>query len=417
MMLQPTHPKSPKPWLGLLGFGMGLAVIVLLFLSATGLANNLWRWQRLGVAAVSDIPYNDLWAANIHGTKQAQGIDPYHDLDGCTSIIGNLANYPPLLLRIVHGYIELTGSIINGGKTLIIITLLCFGALSWGLPLGGGFLLALGLGLGGPAMALERGNTDLMLVPLLLAGAYGASWGIAHKKEYGATAWLVAIVCLCFSLKLFPIAAMAALLALPTKQSRWIGLAACAAFLGVYLVTRQELIRVLFENTPTAMSLGQIPVAYGIKVLTDKQGAGLAPYAYCFVALVGVGTGVYLQRKKGTSQANDPTPLYALALAGAAIFCSTYLVLFSFNYRLIFLVLILPFFATQSNKVLKITALLTVLFTAFTAYATWVQLHLFWGARIATAFWWYNQGVGMVLTGVLLGWVGQQTYVRLLANE
>jgi|GEM_PF-6898971 len=365
----------PQPWQGLVGFGLALVVVVYLFAKASGFGlNYLLGWQGIGVDAMTH--FYDLDLTYKAAQYLFTGHNPY--ADGAFNPTGTLANYPPALLWVVLVLVETCGSVQSLGLLLGALSLVVVTLLACQTTLLGGFSLGLGLGLGSGALAIERGNTDLLIFLLLLASIAALS-AIKTPTNTAKRSWLGGwpggwldnwlgggLLLIAAMLKLFPAAAALVLLLHPVKKSRWAILAFVVAF-GLYLVWLGPLLFTLVANTAITTTN-----SYGISSLLSVISQ---PAALVLVPIAGIA--LYTSRVwlSGLVTYLPPGSLFlrCLCLAGASIFMGTYLAGASFNYRLVFALLCLPLWFA-SGALWRGTALCLTLFMLWPA----VENNIFW---------------------------------------
>jgi Glycosyltransferase family 87 len=251
---------------------------------------------------------------------------------------GRMFNYPKLWLEFMRFPRSCVPAV---GFGLILAFLLGIGCW-WGRLSPRQGLLA-GAALCSPplVLAMERGNSDLIVLLLLIASL------AAFHREARVGAWLG--VFLAFVLKLYPVAMIVIFLRLGWRRA-----ALCLAFTGVvvasYLVWRQDEIRTVLHHTPA-----DVLMSYGSThwpKLAEHWALAATGHHYSFrqfethsmlwagALFLGSVWGGWSRRKTAPHLAEG----YALDgfRAGASIYALTFIAGSSYVYREVFLVLCLP---------------------------------------------------------------------------
>ncbi|MEY4488504.1 MAG: hypothetical protein RIQ79_1012, partial [Verrucomicrobiota bacterium] len=280
--------------------------------------------------------YSDLRLFPSSRQEFANGGNPY--LANPSDYWGRTYNYPRLWLSFMR-FPESAVPLI--GTALILAWLGGLGAwcgvLTWRQGLAGGLLAC-----SPPViLGLERGNTDfviflLMLLALCALGRGKANW-----------AWLTILGA--FVLKLYPVVALFSFVRLGWSRAMprlALGLAACA----LYFITFREELSLAIGNTPKAVlsSYGSTIWIQVIAYLANKSSDKIYTatplllhvklWAACLV-LVAFTLG---WRKTNTAETPPPDRHLDGFWLGAIIFAATFIVGASYDYRLIFLLLCVP---------------------------------------------------------------------------
>lgn len=389
-----------------MGYVMALSISFFVFWQASGWRQNLFfGWEALGVPAMSP-DFFDLDTGCRAEAWRQEGHDPY--TDGSYNAFGILANYSQALLSTMGAFCSACGGSYQAGMTLLVITITLFGAAASQTGLAGGLAIGLGLGFGGPALALERGNSDQMLLPLIALLAW-LPFSLERKK---APSWISALV---FAgllttgalLKIFPAFALPALLGFRQASTRRWALGMSMIALGIYALADMDTIRLLLQNTPHSARH-----SYGIPAFPLILGAGSpwAPYARWGLTLVATAALLWIAFRKRIvfppSQVGDWA--YILCLAGAGIYGATYFASASFVYRLIFVLFCLPYLFRQKDKVSPWVGAGVVLFCFWPALMVYLPALLPWKPPIKAAFFLARHFLGTSLAVVALAWLLRQ---------
>jgi hypothetical protein len=180
-------------------------------------------------------------------------------------------------------------------------------------------------------LGIERGNIDLFLFALLVAAAL-----LFHQPAGTHCAYL--FITLASILKLYPICAFAVAL----RERRRVGLAmlvVCVAVSAFYIYCIRKDINLIAHLTPQIKE-----ISYGRRVIFQelaawKFGVDIEPWSRIAVTgcvLLAVIAAALVKRLEFSSRAGT------LMTMGAAIYGGTFAVMNNFNYRLIFLLFLIP---------------------------------------------------------------------------
>lgn len=327
-----TAPNRFGQWgliLLLTGLGSWIAGCALASHPGWG-ANPLVPWQ-------SWPPFADLRILLVGVEAAQRGLDPL------TS--DSFYNYPPIWLKLgAFGWGP--GDTIVLGLGLNLAFLLCIGCVFWcvaGSQSGWGWI---GLVACPPLMlALERANNDLIIFMLVFAA------GAWPRQKYGLAA-ATALVGLAGILKLYPLAALGALP--PGGLNRNLRFASVLVVLGfsVYVAGNFAAIKGTVRKTPVSTRY-----SYGAGTTVERIGMRFpdfaarhahllrfSRYALSGGALLLIGVAFFIGREKsqtGRPEKTDDTRL-GWYHGGAGIYVATYAVFINWEYRLIFLLLCVP---------------------------------------------------------------------------
>ncbi len=320
----------------------GLAGVLIAAWLSTGSPYSAWRF--LGVPFLSPA-FADLRSITHALDCVANGVDPL-TTNACDPF-GRPFNYPSIWLRLgVLG--------ISSASTDVIGFL--FMALFWASLLliydtrtTASGLVAFAAAISPPVLlGLERGNIDVFIFATSVITVYF----LAKRTGIGATLVQCATIACLAVLKIYPIA-IATILA----RRRWgftgIALTGALAAIGLLGLDGPEGLKTIARNTPngTALSYGALPI------FLSANDHGLLPEVFTSdtLHLISAGTALALAgiailvalRQPGILRGILPgldlaSPNGAIALACVSIFCFSFLLGSNFDYRLIFLLGILP---------------------------------------------------------------------------
>lgn len=211
-------------------------------------------------------------------------------------------------------------------------------------------------------LGVERANIDLLVFALLV---FATELVGSRRTQMGAYVTAFA----CAMLKLYPICAFALALREPTWRRAGAILGAASLGFALYLALIFRDVKAIIAGTPHVKDL-----SYGCDVLFKQlqaMGYSLNPmyWGLAAVALVTIVTAVLALKGKAPDRR---MMLNDCALVGSAIYAGTFVFLSSFNYRLVFLLLLIPqlLLWCRSRSFLRWVAAAGV---TTTAYAFWMS--------------------------------------------
>ncbi len=249
------------------------------------------------------------------------------------------------------------------GLSLALIFFLCLWRLARGLSLKEGLYFSLLLFSPVTMFAVERGNTDLLMFALLVAAAMLLDLRNTYKLAGSAALIMVAAIA-----KLFPFFGITLFWSLPRKK--WLTVTAiCSALFGGYLLLTANDLKLISNATPRPTFLG-----YGSDVLLASIiGNGSLTMLVSKIALVLLLAGVWLHWRK-SDQASPDTALDSEEASfelncfrvGASVYLATFLMGNNWDYRMVFLFLIIPQCLRwyQTTTLFRKAALLNLICTA-----------------------------------------------------
>jgi hypothetical protein len=354
--------------------------------------------------------FYDLELANKAAHYLEEGHNPY--VDGSYNEKGTLTNYPEPLLRLISAYCTLMGGSDNAGIVLACVTLFLIGYLSSLATFSGGFLLGLGITLGGGALALERGNSDLILFVLVVAIAVLPLYTEKFKNTYAAALLSVLLVCIATVLKLYPIFALASCLALKEKKAILLASGLSVILVLIYFFLNFSFIEVLLANTgiSTKNSYGFYATAgaYPFKV---PDWDVLKFLFYVLISTLSFVTYKALSNKLFTFHSLNYR--YSLCLTGTAIFAGTYLCINSFDYRLLFGLLAVPYLCKTYKQIGVWVSAVYVLFSGWSVIENNIFWYVPWSVMNEKCVLFARHILGLGLVSLALGWLFQQVRLRL----
>lgn len=285
--------------------------------------------EQLGIPTM-ELPFADARTVTGAGPSLAQGLDPLVQNPG--DPWGRPLNYPRVWLLLAE-----LGLGPQHTELLAAVFLLAFGlGLAMLVPLATSPAIAAALasGLFSPVawMLVERGNTDLLLFGLLAAAALLAT---RHPRTTSALVGVGA------ALKLYPIFGLAALCTSTGRRSVRASLVMLVAFFG-YVAWIHDDLRLIRANTEhghrISYGIDQVPTA-----IAAKTGLSL-PLLLLAVSLLLVGVVALSALGRSRARLAAATTPHSLAAfrVGAGVFLGSFCIGSNFDYRLVFLLLVIP---------------------------------------------------------------------------
>lgn len=285
--------------------------------------------ERLGIPTM-ELPFADARTVTGAGSSLAQGLDPLVQNPG--DPWGRPLNYPRVWLLLAE-----LGMGPQHTELLAAVFLLAFVlGLAMLVPLATSPAIAAAMAsaLFSPVawMLVERGNTDLLLFGLLAAAALLAT---RHPRTTSALVGVGA------ALKLYPIFGIAALCTSTGRRSVRASVVMLVAFFG-YVVWIHDDLRLIRANTEhghrISYGIDQVPTA-----IAAKTGLAMPPLLLVVsLLLVGVvALSAFGRSRARLAAATTPHSLAAFRV-GAGVFLGSFCIGSNFDYRLVFLLLVIP---------------------------------------------------------------------------
>lgn len=306
-------------------------------------------------------PFSDLEVLLSGIECKRQGIDAWV-VNPCDTF-GRIFDYPPAWLWLSVFPVS-TGWMNPAGIALSLAFFASLALLPPARTAQGSRLVALGVLSTTTLFAVERGNNDLAVFVLVLAG----TWLLARRNE-GLAGY--ALIFLAGLLKYFPMVAMA--LALKERPRRFLvlaglSLALAALFAAAHHRELASAIGTIPHGSPFRLVFGASNLGGGLVLLGAPAWAGQALTAVlAFAGLTG-GVALGLRREAGAAASPLSVPERLFFLAGALVVVGAFLTAQNVDYRAVHLLMALP-----TLIVLRETA-------APRRYANlcWVALALLW---------------------------------------
>ena len=375
----PTSATRPRP--GIWRDGRWIVLVML----AAQLAGFFLRSPRLdyvqiahrwGVLAIQP-EFSDLYFIAGAGATYRAGGDPYKA--NTFDPLGRAYNYPPLWLHlswhrtVSPDFIRMLALAMGVFGTVAFLAFLG--------PISGRRGLLLGVLACSPPviLAAQRANADILMVGLVALGLVLLRRG---RRALGYAAFVAATW-----LKLYPLFALAVLLREPRERLRRVALIVITAAALCFVAYAGYLGRI-FGNTPEGglHSYGARVLAFWFAFFSPAYGWNVDRVLLgrvCSLLAVVVGLLAWRVARRSASlppEANSSSQLDGFR-AGAAVYVSTFLLSVSFDYRLLFLLLTVPWLASlaasrTADRRWGIAALVLVFGTMWTNGLFWKPLLL-----------------------------------------
>ncbi len=332
--------------------------VIFYLLLASGILVFGWNaaWSVLNVHTLSQT-FGDMRSLQGAITSIAQGYDPYFENPG--EINGLTLNYPPVWIPIVQFlHIEKPVNFYGFVLAFEVGFLACLAAMLWRYP---SIWLLLAAVSGAILMALERGNNDLVIFILVYLALRTRSAAVA------VAGFLLAAV-----LKIFPVFGALALFDWRRRRGSLLARGSALGFFGVAFVLYILIYRhTIFHGMTQTTSAGIM--SYGLKVMSflAEERAGL-PFdvvngvlvagSVLFAGIVALLSGRIAPVIGVEDTEIADTAELKMFVAGAGIYCLSFLLTSNWDYRMAFCLLTIPFVRRIPHRLLRVATLVTMLF-------------------------------------------------------
>jgi hypothetical protein len=318
IVVRATPPRRLAPS----GGQLVLAGAVGLFLVALALRD--WYWPPFGVPAGTGFGFLDVRYFTSAWECIRAGVDvvPANPCDP----LDRPLNYPRIWLAPADlGLGE--GATAPLGAGLAVVFLAAVAAVAYRAQAWDGLVYAAALCSPSVLLGIERGNPDLLVFALVVAGVL-----LLRAAPVWARVAAHALLLFAALLKLYPVLAWGPLLRQPR---RWVvrGLGGVAAAFAVYVALTWDDVRSIQELAPR-----DVIFSYGAAILGDEVGGTAVVLGAVAVGAVSL---LVLGRRLGLPPAEDSREL-DLLWAGAGVYVGTFALAHNYNYRLAFLLLTMP---------------------------------------------------------------------------
>lgn len=342
------HGRAPD------GRRLTLAMVLVGTLALTLLVQNLgWKqgWAAWGVAT-QEISWLDLRVVVGAAQTSREGGNPY--VENPHDPMGRPFNYPSLWLVLLPLAGVSPSVTVLAGCAAMLAAVVALAATGRTTALGGGMI---GLLLLSPALmlAVERGNTDLIVFALVGAGT--ALIGVGRRTHVCAG---VGLLVLASMLKIYPVVALVVIVGWTASRARLaagIGLAFCAGWFAWH--GAETLVAIANTQIGALHSYGREVLPFALELRERSMGrfggetdAGLTANLAGVVCAVGAAwRGWRMPAPAGTEPEWAETERARLGwLVGGGIFLATFAAGSSFSYRLWFLLLGVPWLLTTAAR-------------------------------------------------------------------
>jgi hypothetical protein len=296
---------------------VGAAVVLL----AVALGLQDWYWPPFGVPGGTGFEFLDVrWFTSawecIRDGVEVTAANPCDPLERPLS-------YPRLWLAPADLGLGQGATVWLGGG-LAAAFLVSAGAVAARLGAWDGVVFAAALCSPSVLLGLERGNPDLLVFVLVVAAV------LLLRRSVRAAAVAHGLLLAAALLKLYPVLAWGPLLRRPRRRVA-LGLGGISAAFLVYVAVTWDDVRSVQDRAPR-----DVIFSYGAPILGDRAGGTVAVVAA--VAAVAVALVAVSRARPVAVEGRDLDLLWA----GAGVFVGTFVVAHNYNYRLAFLLLVLP---------------------------------------------------------------------------
>lgn len=285
------------------------------------------------------VPFGDFRTISSGVQFYEQGGDPY--TDGRYDFMGRAFNYPPIWLEM--SFIGLSPEGVSyvyfffASLFSISVMLLFWRETKRTWPLYFVFIFSPPV-----LLALERCNTDLLMFFLIVLGIW-----LARDSGSKLQDWICGVLLLAATvLKVFPVFAFYVFVKKNWRRTL-LFLIPFGALCGIYFVSIKPTLDLIHENTPWSVYLSfgvnVIPNYLSEKFPESELFRGVIPFTLAWVlAFFGLLTGLKLGRKaiQSSDREGYDSKLFRV---GGAVYIAVFLMGSNYDYRLMFLLLTLPF--------------------------------------------------------------------------
>ena len=392
-MTRETGKKSALPRVAIIIF-LVVQFSVLLSWAPLGKGDLNPYLKAIGVVPLH-VPFGDFRTISAGIPFYEAGEDPY--TDGRYDFMGREFNYPPIWLKLSFLGVspEAVSYVYFAFATLFSIALLL---LFWRTDYRYWYLCFLFIFSPPILLAMERCNNDLLMFFLIVTGIWIGRNSVSKVQNWlCGTLLLIATI-----LKVFPVFAYIIFLKKNWKSS-FLFLGPFGVICAAYFVSIKPVLGLIKQNTPWSLFLSfgvNVVPKFFSKTFPDIlifQGSLLLILAWV-IAAVGIFLGYWIGKRALPSELEYDYNM-TLFRAGGAIYVAVFLLGSSYDYRLMFLLLTLPFvFRTVFYEGVNRTFFVSYLIAM--AVAFWVNeasAHLWFGGSLTNVGLLLNEAANWVL--------------------
>jgi Glycosyltransferase family 87 len=316
-----------------------LAALAAYFLALAAVGGHS-RWGRLGVPP-GQPAFEDM--RNVTGalecTRRGLAVLPVNPCDPHR----RPADFPRIWLALSHLALGPGDTVALGVGLAVVFLAAALVVVPAGASLWTGALYALVLCSPAVMLGVERGNPDLAVFPFVLAAVLVSPRTRLGQVASGALLLFVSI------LKLYPVFAVGAFVRRATRTSLVTAAGVAVCFL-VYLAATEHYVREILSSiqAPSTLAYGVRRLTMWFSALAVRLFGGFGSFRAWDLVLVVVALGLgWLCARRLAGSAPSPDEAEAtrdldLFWAGACIYCGSYMIFVSQDYRLVFLLLTVP---------------------------------------------------------------------------
>jgi ribose transport system permease protein len=331
-----------------------LTLFMLIWLSIAA-AILLWgwtpTWSFLQVPTLSPV-FADMRTVQAAVLSDQQGLDP--QIDNPSDPWGRVMNYPKIWLWIAKLFqLNNETNFIVFACACVLAYLICCFFIQRSAP---SLYILLAIFSGASLLAVERGNNDILAFALIFAG-------ISLSQDYGrAFSILLATV-----LKIYPVLLIVTLLKKPKL------LFALLLLLAGYFVFSFSELKIIQAGNSALTDPAAIFASYGLdtdmlivkqfvldQIVWDHPDIAYATFKWTFIFVTLILIAI-ISRKLDLNLTNSSRLKTEWFLAGGIIFSGTYILTSNWDYRLIFLLLCMPYLLSLQNRQRKHFLLIGIL--------------------------------------------------------
>jgi hypothetical protein len=319
-----------------------LAIVLVTYFAIVAIPRLLWGfdvWRFLGVPT-GPSPFFDTRNLTAALECRRMGYDPLRE-SPCDPW-GRPLNYPRVWLAL--RWLDLNQSHTDVlAIVLIALFLLSIFLLMGRVTAGAGALFAIAVCSPSVMFAVERGNMDIVVFTLLAAAVL--TWSADTRTGEAASPLIVLVAA---AAKIYPVFALPAYVFVSRRRAALVAVACIVAF-GVYaLVTLGDIAanaRIAPQGDLHAFGVRILPAAIYHRFVPQRwQGSVLTKQLLAIVPLLVVAPVLWVvgRRRRPERDPDGASGRRVAFLVGALIFLGTFAVGNNFDYRLVFLLLVLP---------------------------------------------------------------------------
>lgn len=265
-------------------------------------------------------------------------------------------------------------------------------------------------------LGIERGNTDLIIFGII---------ALASQLFLISLVFSLFVLVIAFGLKLYPIFAITSFVIISNPKKIPIISSFLAASVLIYLIFMYDELILISNSTPRSFAM-----SYGKDVLYSALSYGLS-FGESNLKIINLVSNLFYlsssiliiiksyQFSKSDSIKQDKK-FEILFLAGSSIYCGTFLIGNNFEYRLIYLLMVIPFFYINinkhSNNFIRKTSILIIVFILFTMWSMLINSYVD-GRLLRIILFMINQSIQWIIYYVILYYLTLVVSIKLKSSS